>query len=349
MGGAENYGSSDSGMLTFHTQNGYVVSAIPPERMRITSGGNLLVGTTTDNGNRLQVTGNGYFSGNVGIGTASPQVKLSVHGSQNNTIAPANGVAKFVGGDAGIFVGTLAGVPNYGSWIQAMRESDGLTFPLFLNPTGSNVLIGTTTDSGEKLQVNGTGRFSSSVTASVRLKGNSTTGLDLLNDSGGGYFWNRDNTPIYFATNNTQRLFISETGAATFSSSVTASSFIKSGGTSSQYLMADGSVTTGSALTITNRQTASDTLALTDADKLVEMNVATANNLTVPLNSSVAFAIGTKIDLAQYGAGQTTVVATSGVTVRSAGGALKLALQYSGASLVKIATDEWYLFGDITV
>ena len=99
----------------------------------------------------------------------------------------------------------------------------------------------------------------------------------------------------------------------------------------------------------TNRQTASYTLALTDNGKLVEMNVATANNLTVPLNSSVAFPIGTKIDIAQYGAGQTTVVATSGVTVRSAGGALKLAVQYSGASLVKIGTDEWYLFGDITV
>ena len=133
------------------------------------------------------------------------------------------------------------------------------------------------------------------------------------------------------------------------SGNVLATSFIKSGGTSSQYLMADGSVTTGGGLISTNRQTASYTLALTDADKLVEMNVATANNLTVPLNSSVAFAIGTKIDLAQYGAGQTTVVATGGVTVRSAGGALKLSLQYSGATLVKIATNEWYLFGDITV
>lgn len=96
-----------------------------------------------------------------------------------------------------------------------------------------------------------------------------------------------------------------------------------------------------------NRQTASYTLALSDADKLVEMNVATANNLTVPLNSSVAFSIGTQILLAQYGAGQTTVVATSGVTIRSNGGKLKLNVQYSGATLIKIATDEWYLFGDI--
>jgi hypothetical protein len=100
-------------------------------------------------------------------------------------------------------------------------------------------------------------------------------------------------------------------------------------------------------LVVTNRQTASYTLVLSDADKLVEMNVGSANNLTIPLNSSVAFSTGTQILLAQYGAGQTTIVATSGVTVRSNGGKLKLNVQYSGATLIKIAENEWYLFGDI--
>jgi hypothetical protein len=100
-------------------------------------------------------------------------------------------------------------------------------------------------------------------------------------------------------------------------------------------------------LVVTNRQTASYTLVLSDADKLVEMNVGSANNLTIPLNSSVAFPTGTQILLAQYGAGQTTVVATSGVTIRSNGAKLKLNAQYSGATLVKIAENEWYLFGDI--
>ena len=103
-----------------------------------------------------------------------------------------------------------------------------------------------------------------------------------------------------------------------------------------------------SKLVTTNRQTASYTLVLGDADKLVEMNVASANNLTVPPNSSVAFSTGTQILLAQYGAGQTTVVAGSGVTIRSNGAKLKLNAQYSGATLIKIASDEWYLFGDIT-
>ena len=100
-------------------------------------------------------------------------------------------------------------------------------------------------------------------------------------------------------------------------------------------------------LIVTNRQTASYTLVLSDADKLVEMNVGSANNLTVPLNSSVAFSTGTQILLAQYGAGQTTIVATSGVTIRSNGGKLKLNAQYSGATLIKIGENDWYLFGDI--
>lgn len=100
-------------------------------------------------------------------------------------------------------------------------------------------------------------------------------------------------------------------------------------------------------LVVTNRQTASYTLVIGDADKLVEMNVGSANNLTIPLNSSVAFSTGTQILLAQYGAGQTTIVATSGVTIRSNGAKLKLNAQYSGATLIKIDTNEWYLFGDI--
>jgi hypothetical protein len=103
----------------------------------------------------------------------------------------------------------------------------------------------------------------------------------------------------------------------------------------------------GSSLVVTNRQTASYTLVLTDLDKLVEMNVATANNLTIPLNSSVAFAIGTKIDVVQYGAGQTTFVPISGVTIRTANSWLKMNARYGAATLTKIATDEWYLWGNL--
>jgi hypothetical protein len=82
-----------------------------------------------------------------------------------------------------------------------------------------------------------------------------------------------------------------------------------------------------------------------DADKLVEMNVGSANNLTVPASTFVA---GQQILIAQYGAGQTTIVAGAGMTIRSNGGKLKLSGQYSGATLVFLSASECYLFGDIT-
>lgn len=96
-----------------------------------------------------------------------------------------------------------------------------------------------------------------------------------------------------------------------------------------------------------NAQTVSYTLVLGDAGKLVSISNASAVNLTVPLNSSVAYTINTRIDITQIGAGQITVVATGGVTIHSSGAKLKLAAQYSGATLIKIGTDEWCLFGDL--
>lgn len=98
----------------------------------------------------------------------------------------------------------------------------------------------------------------------------------------------------------------------------------------------------------TNRQTSSYTLVINDNGKLIEMNVATANNLTIPLDSSVSFPIGTQIEVSQYGAGQTTIVATSGVTIRSASGNLKITSQYIAVSLIKIGTNEWYCFGNLS-
>jgi hypothetical protein len=95
---------------------------------------------------------------------------------------------------------------------------------------------------------------------------------------------------------------------------------------------------------IFNRQTASYTLVLSDADKLIEMNVGSANNLTVPAS---VFATGNQILLAQYGAGQTTIVAGAGVTIRSNGAKLKLNAQYSGATLIFLSGTECYCFGDI--
>ena len=97
----------------------------------------------------------------------------------------------------------------------------------------------------------------------------------------------------------------------------------------------------------TNAQTASYTLVLTDQSKVVEMGVGSANNLTVPLNSSVEFPTGTVITVLQTGAGQTTLVATGGVTINGTPG-LKLRAQWSSATLIKRATDTWVAIGDLS-
>ena len=98
---------------------------------------------------------------------------------------------------------------------------------------------------------------------------------------------------------------------------------------------------------ITNSQAASYTTVLADKDKLIEMNVGSANNLTIPLNASVAYPIGTVLNIVQIGSGQTTVVATVGVTINATPG-LKLRAQYSSASCIKRAENTWILLGDLT-
>jgi opacity protein-like surface antigen len=77
------------------------------------------------------------------------------------------------------------------------------------------------------------------------------------------------------------------------------------------------------------------------------MLVASGNTLTVPPNSSVAFPIGSQINILQTGAGQTTVTAGAGVTINATPG-LKMRAQWSYATLIKRATDTWVLVGDIS-
>lgn len=92
---------------------------------------------------------------------------------------------------------------------------------------------------------------------------------------------------------------------------------------------------------------ASYTFVAADAGRCVYCVASTAVNFTVPPNASVAFPVGTEIDLFQYGTGQITMVAGSGVTIRSADNRLKIAKQYGGATLKKINTNEWLLCGSL--
>ena len=125
-------------------------------------------------------------------------------------------------------------------------------------------------------------------------------------------------------------------------------------GTAYKFLQTDGSGTLSWSSTIQgdvqliNTQVGTTyTLALADAGKLITLNNGSPISVTVPLNSSVAFPTGTHIDFAQLGAGQVTIAGDVGVTLNYTPGN-KLRAQYSGASIIKIGTDTWMLFGDIS-
>lgn len=87
-------------------------------------------------------------------------------------------------------------------------------------------------------------------------------------------------------------------------------------------------------------------LVLADAEKWID--VSGTINITVPLNSTQAFAVGTHIDFWNSGSGTISFVATGGVTIQSESGFLDMATQYTGATLVKTATDTWALFGKLS-
>lgn len=95
-------------------------------------------------------------------------------------------------------------------------------------------------------------------------------------------------------------------------------------------------------------KTASYTLtAESERDSLIEVNSGSATTITIPLNSAVAYPVGTTLDILQTGAGQVTIAGDSGVTVNSTPG-LKLRTQWSSCTLFKRATDSWVVFGDLS-
>ena len=120
---------------------------------------------------------------------------------------------------------------------------------------------------------------------------------------------------------------------------------------------ADGAITAADVRTMNNSlaglfasvRTVSGTLVLTDFGTVVEMNSATAVNLTIPPNSSVAFDVFTMIGIRQLGNGQVTIVAGAGVTLRlpPLTAATTRGL-YSTVWIHQRATNEWVFAGDQT-
>ena len=97
-----------------------------------------------------------------------------------------------------------------------------------------------------------------------------------------------------------------------------------------------------------NAQAGNYTLALTDHGKHVRCTNAGAQTVTIPLNATVAFAVGACITIVNTGTTAVSIAIAGGVTLTQAatGATGARTLATTGlCSLLKVATDTWYVTG----
>ncbi len=119
--------------------------------------------------------------------------------------------------------------------------------------------------------------------------------------------------------------------------------------------VADGDVSITDSLTVSggliaplaiNAQTGTTyTFVAADAGKLVTSSNGSAQTITIPPNSSVAFAVGTQIIVQNIGSANATLAQGSGVTIQSKDSNKEIDGQYAAATCIKTATDTWTLIG----
>ncbi len=214
------------------------------------STGSLTLGSTVGTGSGALFAGAGTFTGSLN-GTSLSMSGAGSFGTTSGGLVVGTSTieafAKFkvrTGTDNNLAVREVSGVLSFDAYNDATSANIPLRYyALSHSFNGGNTLIKTTTDNGtDALQVAGSGLFTGAVEAlfykasGVPIVGYGGTTAQFAPNS----YWQG----IELQTNGSARLTINSTGAVTASSSVTASSLIKSGGTSTQALIADGSVQT---------------------------------------------------------------------------------------------------------
>jgi uncharacterized protein YaaQ len=97
------------------------------------------------------------------------------------------------------------------------------------------------------------------------------------------------------------------------------------------------------------QKTASYALStLTHRDSMIEVSSTSATTITIPVDSTVDYPIGTTIDILQTNTGQVTIAPVSGSVTVNATPGLKLRTRWSSATLMKRAANTWVVYGDLT-
>ncbi len=147
---------------------------------------------------------------------------------------------------------------------------------------------------------------------------------------------------VYIGATNTLSLSIGRTGATT---TVTGALTATGTTTVTGALTATGTTILGPASIAT--QATARTLTLADQGKVIDMTNTSDVALTIPPNSSVAFPIGTQILVIRNSTGKVSFTPGAGVTLRSDSSKQFISTQYSAATLMQRAANEWYLIGNL--
>jgi hypothetical protein len=253
------------------------------ETVRISATGNVGIGTTSPNA-RLDVSGNAIITGSLAIGTSSL-------GSTENTLVvgppPAGGTGE--GGQillqaSGASYPSASMIDTYQNRFRILRGS---------NASSDSEHFSINLHSGQLTLNKYTAASSFSGTATANLAVDSSGNVITVATGGGG------------GSAPTAVTFTRVTGSYTFA-------------------LADAGKTVE-----------------------LSASAAGTYNLTVPPASTTNFADGTFIDVILYGTGSIQFVTGSGVTFRSANNWTKLGTRYGAATIINIAGDEWYLIGNL--
>jgi len=265
------------------------------------------------NGTSAAFSGAGSFGGNVGIGTTSPSAILHTLTSSaiGGIIATTSATTLFT--EYRVNTSTLVGYIGNGNGIVTgggntnfgIRSENDLLFASSGNnermrlTSGGNLLIKTTTESpnNEALQVAGSGLFTGNILTNGEFRVNPASGDGIVRmyvNSTEHAAMRANSTKWYLEVGGTERLGVDRsTGAITASSSVTANSFVKSGGTSAQFLKADGSVDGSTYLTsagaVTSIAGTTNQITVSASTGAVTVSLPSAVTISGAMNASSFF------------------------------------------------------------
>ena len=168
--------------------------------------GNLIFGTnsaSTGTAEKMRLDA----SGNLGIGTNSPKVKLQTVGETAGvpTLGTSSGgfLISSTNGLYGVYGGVNGSTGD--GWFQVMRNDAATAYNILLNPSGGNVGIGTTSPA-VKLDIAGAS------TTQVRVQMSGQADMRIISDTGYGALSLESNMPLLFRTNSAERIRVLSTG-----------------------------------------------------------------------------------------------------------------------------------------